>query len=378
MKSKSSIKEKLKGILKSKNFIIVLCVAILTAFSIHFSYAYLFTVKSETHKHTERVENLDVDYINKNIALTGAELKPLSDVDGMSKGVVSTINIANDISKNANSNYMLTISYDQDTYNNSYGRSNTNKLIPLEYTKIAIYEYNNSGSKLLSGPFAITDLPIYSLNEMNNNRNMYSLLVGSLNTTSKTNIAYQIRIWVSEEFKDFDASDILCLKTDVISKNNIDKNNYNINGRLQDSDGNPINNAIISLHNGSYMVTSDENGNFKINDIFPETYNIAIFYNDVNIMGNLRIIDGSYKSVNGNNKIMGNGEKVSIAAYNYGITVGKLLKDNDNLSSGNSILTSGMLYNTNSRFTLTIDNNHDINNFVLTIKDNEIINMSIR
>lgn len=374
---KDEIKEKILTIVKNKNFIMVLCVCLLTAISISFSYAFFFTVKTNTNNQILKTGPLEVGYGGTASSLTGLTLKPCSDEEGLASTNISVINIQNKVSdggvSNLNTNFTLTIGYDKSAY---MAANETRPLTPLQFVKVAVFEYKNSTSTLIIGPVAITELPIYEINT-DTQLNRYSLLVNNLNTTDNTNVTYQVKVWLSQNADDSALNTKLYLDSKVIAEEIKSRKTYTINGKLQDSNNVEVSNAVISFHNGSYLTTTNSNGQFTLTNIIPGVYNIDIISNDVKYSGNIKVLDnGTSVIITKNSTFLGTGENLYTAAFNQNTTIDKLLKANPNLNI-NSNLTSGTSYNLSGNFILTGASNLVLNNLVITLDEDSISNVSI-
>lgn len=337
--------EKLNRFVRNRTFAIALCVFGLTMASIGFTYASFFSVKTNTTNQSITTGTLNVTYgkdssvINKNSNLT-----PMNDEMGLRESDVSVIYIQN--TGSLNSTYVLTLGYDMTNFTNRSGYESTDQLTPLDYVKIAVYQYNGVGEEdtLVSGPVTVGDLPIFSLNSSDARYNRYALLfdtLGGISTTDNTK-TYKVKAWLSDKAIPSASYTYFYVNAEIVSEVENAKMKYNLSGTLTDGT-NALSGAIINVQNNSVVSTTSSTGSFTLNGLYPGVYNLDIKYNNVIYSGNLTVEEGTSVSLTSLGSTF-TGTNIYNVAHTYGTTLSKIIKVNniDTYSSSASI-TSGAL-----------------------------------
>ena len=339
--------EKVTNFIKRRNFIMALCVFGLTMASISFSYASFFTVKTNTVNQSVTTGTLQVSYGNDTTSLGNvSSMEVLPDDIAMDTSPASVIYIQN--TGSLDSTYVLNIGYDMDNFKNRTGYQDTDVLIPLDYVKFAVYEYNgvNSEDTLLVGPLTISELPIYYLDESDSNNNRYSILFSTLGGTSSTNPTktYKIKTWVSDKAIQAVSYTYFYINTQVVAEVENAKMKYTLGGTITDGTNN-LTGALISVQNGSVVSTSAD-GAFSLDGLYPGVYNLDITYDDIVYKGNITIEEGTSNSLSSLGTTF-TGSNIFTVAKNYGTTINKILNKNDiSYYSTAATISSGALYPT--------------------------------
>ena len=381
------MKGNLKKFFRNKNVVMIFCVLGLTVLTLSFSYAAFFTVKTNKNNQTITVGDLSVIYggmssrMVKNMAgaLNIVEMLPMSDADGMAQSQTNVIYIQNEGTLDAS--YVLTIGYDLENYLNRNDYNDNDVLTPIDYIKFAIYEYNGeAGSTLVAGPLSITDLPVYKVDTTDSRNNRYTMLFDSLGVTSNVSKTYQIKLWLSDKAPSSVSNSYFYINSEVSVGAKGAEMAYNINGILQDSYGELIRNAEISIQNNSIVTNSDENGNFSIKSLLPGTYNVDIKYNDKYYEGNITVREGNDVLLSdvGSSFVANDNLKLPDVAYTYGTTIDKLIRLN-NIKSNANVFTfeNGESYNLMPSYILTGGYSQDLNNIIIMLNNNGTIKFTL-
>ncbi len=337
--------EKATEFMKKRNFIIAFSVFVLTIFSIGFSYASFFTVKTNTNNQTIETGTLQVSFGNESSAILKNNMQPLSLDEGLSKGDSTVIYIQN--TGSLDSVFSLNIGYDMDSFKKRSGYSDSDMLTPIDYIMVAVYEYNGAGAEdtLISGPLSIRELPIYSINETDSRYSRYSLIFGNVGSTTSGNATktYKIKMWLSDKAIAKASYSYFYVNTEVVAEVKEAKMAYNFNGTLRDGSS-ALSGAVIDIQNGSLKITTGTDGTFNIPSLYPGTYNVNITYNNEVYMGNLTIAEGS-KNAMSSYKTSFTGTDIYKVAYSSGTTVDKIIKKNNLKDYSSEIkLTGGNIY----------------------------------
>lgn len=356
--------EKIKKVVKSKNFIIVACVIVLTIITISVSYAAFFTVKTNTANQSVTTGTLAVTYTEQSTAINRNNMSSMSDEMGLALTEASVIYIQN--TGSLDSTFTITLGYDMENFLSSVGSNNEAELTPLDYVKVAIYEYNGTNDEtLIVGPITISELPIYELNNSDSRYNRYSILFDSVGGTSSGDATktYKVKMWLSDKAIPAASYSYFYLNAEVVAEVLNAKMSYNISGTLTDSAGSPLNEAVISLQNNSVVSTTDSSGAFNLNGIYPGVYNLYITYNGVTYKGNLTVTEGESNSLNSRGSTFSGDANTDIynIAYNYGTTLTNILNANNITTyAAAATFVAGTSYNLRPTYELVGGANFDI------------------
>lgn len=356
--------EKIKKVVKSKNFIIVACVIVLTIITISVSYAAFFTVKTNTANQSVTTGTLAVTYTEQSTAINRNNMSSMSDEMGLALTEASVIYIQN--TGSLDSTFTITLGYDMENFLSSVGSNNEAELTPLDYVKVAIYEYNGTNDEtLIVGPITISELPIYELNNSDSRYNRYSILFDSVGGTSSGDATktYKVKMWLSDKAIPAASYSYFYLNAEVVAEVLNAKMSYNISGTLTDSAGSPLNEAVISLQNNSAVSTTDSSGAFNLNGIYPGVYNLNITYNGVTYKGNLTVTEGESNSLNSRGSTFSGDANTDIynIAYNYGTTLTNILNANNITTYADAAtFVAGTSYNLRPTYELVGGANSDI------------------
>lgn len=356
--------EKIKKVVKSKNFIIVACVIVLTIITISVSYAAFFTVKTNTANQSVTTGTLAVTYTEQSTAINRNNMSSMSDEMGLALTEASVIYIQN--TGSLDSTFTITLGYDMENFLSSVGSNNEAELTPLDYVKVAIYEYNGTNDEtLIVGPITISELPIYELNNSDSRYNRYSILFDSVGGTSSGDATktYKVKMWLSDKAIPAASYSYFYLNAEVVAEVLNAKMSYNISGTLTDSAGSPLNEAVISLQNNSVVSTTDSSGAFNLNGIYPGVYNLNITYNGVTYKGNLTVTEGESNSLNSRGSTFSGDANTDIynIAYNYGTTLTNILNANNITTYADAAtFVAGTSYNLRPTYELVGGANSDI------------------
>ncbi len=374
MKSKTNF-EKITKFIKSKNFFIAVCVFVLTLSTIGVSYASFFTVKTNTNNQSISTGTLQVSYGNDTTSAINKEnMESISDELGLSlngDGNVKVIFIQN--TGSLNSTFTVNVGYDMENFTNRQGYKSTDPLTPLDYIKIAVYEYNGINDEtLIVGPVTIADLPIYSSNS-DYRYNRYSLFFDTVGGTSNGDATktYKIKTWLSDKAIPAARYTYFYINSEVVAEVENAKMSYNLSGVLKNSSNSALNGAVISLQNGSIKTTTNSSGAFSLNGVYPGVYNLDITYNGITYKGNLTVEEGdSNKLTSLGSSFSGSTSSIFYIAKNYGTTISNIINKNNITTYSTAInFTSGATYNLNPTYKLVGGSEENINNFNITLNE---------
>ena len=374
MKSKTNF-EKITKFIKSKNFFIAVCVFVLTLSTIGVSYASFFTVKTNTNNQSISTGTLQVSYGNDTTSAINKEnMESISDELGLSlngDGNVKVLFIQN--TGSLNSTFTVNVGYDMENFTNRQGYKSTDPLTPLDYIKIAVYEYNGINDEtLIVGPVTIADLPIYSSNS-DYRYNRYSLFFDTVGGTSSGDATktYKIKTWLSDKAIPAARYTYFYINSEVVAEVENAKMSYNLSGVLKNSSNSALNGAVISLQNGSIKTTTNSSGAFSLNGVYPGIYNLDITYNGITYKGNLTVEEGdSNKLTSLGSSFSGSTSSIFDIAKNYGTTISNIINKNNITTYSTAInFTSGVTYNLNPTYKLVGGLEENINNFNITLNE---------
>ncbi len=361
--------EKMTKFIKSRNFFIAVCVFVLTISTIGVSYASFFTVKTNSSNQTITTGTLEVSFSGGTSAITKNNMTSISDEMGLNQDEASVIYIQN--TGSLDSTFVLNIGYDMDNYLQS-GASGSAMLTPLDYIKIAVYEYNGIDDEvLIVGPIAISELPIYSVNESDSRYNRYAILFDTVSSTTSGDVTktYKIKTWLSDEAIPAASYSYFYINTEVVAEVENAKMKYNFSGTLTDTSSTAISGATISVQNGSLVVTTGNDGSFNLSGLYPGVYNVDITYDGTTVSGNLTVVEGSSNElVSLGTTFTGNSE-ISIydIANTYGTTLDKIITRNNLNTYADAVVFGSATYNLAPTYKFTGGAEEDVSGLTISL-----------
>ncbi len=318
--------EKLKTV-KKDTLIIALCVMVLTLTTIGVSYATIFDVSSNVANQDIEVGNLIINYSDSQTTLNNNYIKRSSDEVAINGSAQSTIYIQNNSS--LNNNYNISVGYDYDNFINANNYEEGDKLIPLEYLKLAIFEFDTETKKLnqISDIISLDDTPLKYVDTSNSNNNMYSVFTDEIEKSSSGNNTktLSIKIWIDEKIPEQYLNEEIMLKINVaeIKPDPV----TDIIGTIDN-----LSNGTINLLNGSYISQIDETGKFEIKNIVPGVYTVNV-YDDLNNNYETTILvtasnTVSYEAFN-NEYVVKEDDNLAKIAYTYATTIENIKEYNN-------------------------------------------------
>lgn len=336
--------EKVNNFVKNKTFVMALCVFGLTMASIGFTYASFFTIKSNTKNQSITTGTLQVSYGNDSSVINKySNLVTMNDEQGLEESDAAVIYIQN--TGSLDSTYVLTLGYDMTNFTARSTYSEDDELTPLDYVRVAVYEYNGVGEEdtLVSGPVNVGDLPIYSINTSDSRYNRYSILFNTLGGTTTTNNTktYKVKIWLSDKAIPSASYTFFYINAEVVAEVSNAKMDYSLSGKVY-LDSSLASDAIINIQNNSKVATCSS-GEFSVGGLYPGVYNVDITYNDIVYSGNITIEEGDAVSLTKRGSTF-SGTDIYNIAYTYGTTLGKIIKlNNIDTYSSAAVISSGSL-----------------------------------
>lgn len=358
-------KEIWKEFYANKNLFIAVCVILLTISTIGISYSAFFTVKSNTSNQTVTTGTLEVSYTGEDTVLSGDELMPLPDREGLNSASSKIIYVQN--TGNLDANFALTIGYDMDKFKTREEAKDTDSLTPIEFIKFAIYDYNseNQESTLIAGPLTIADLPIYSDYTEDNKEEkpsdyrdyQYTILFDKVAKKGSTDSSktYQVKIWLSDKTTPIASNSFFYVKSQVVAEVAGAKKDYTLKGTLTDNADGALSGATIDIQNGSQVITTETDGAFTIPNLIEGTYNVDITASDKHYKGNLTIKAGDTLAVTSYGATFqgASSQKIFDYAYSYGTTVAQILAANKFANVSHDIVFGTESYNLKPTYLLT-------------------------
>lgn len=287
-------REIFKSVFENKKVFIALCVVALTSLTIGTSYSAFFSVKHNKSNQTITTGTLSVSYTQNETAINNENMMPMTDEEGLNRSDSRIIYVQN--TGTLDSTYFLTVGYDMDAFLSREDYSDDDVLTPVEYIKIAVYEYDSASKTdtLISGPLTLADLPFYEYND-DHRHIRYSLMfdnVGSATSGSATK-TYKVKLWLSDEAGPALSNTFFYINTEIVAEVETAKMSYNLSGVLTDIDDNIYANATINLHNGSIVTTTDASGNFTLNNVPQGLFNVNINYSEYSLTSTINIDEGN-------------------------------------------------------------------------------------
>jgi hypothetical protein len=348
-----------KKTIKRHTQIILVSVICLTLITIGTSYSIFFSIKTNSTNQTITTGTLSVTYGSGSTTITNDDLTPTSDTDGLASTAKSLIYVQN--TGTYASTYTLTVSYD---YASFTGRSDYNAadmLVPLDYIRLAIYEYNPDTQAMtqIGDVMDLADLPVYSVDTSNQYNNKYSVLFGTLGTSSTGNstATYAVKMWLSEGASECISGYYMYLRMDVNSGVQASKIDYTINGHVLDSSSANVSGATVSLLNGSKTATTATDGTFTWTGVQEGNYLVKVTTSDsTKYTGTLRIQEGTTAGVSAyaTSHTAQTGNTLASLAYTYATTMRRVKTANSIATDTlNTTLTVGNSYTIPASYVLT-------------------------
>ena len=386
MKKKKKIDfEKMTKFIKSKNFLIAACVFVLTISIIGVSYASFFTVKTNTNNQTVTTGTLAVSYGGQSSAIQKNNMIPLPDEEGLNQGETDTSVIYIQNTGTLDSTFTLNVGYDMENFEtiiSNLDPDETAILTPLDYVKIAVYEYNGINDEtLIVGPITIADLPLYSVNNSDSRYNRYAILFDSVGGTTSGNATktYKVKMWLSDKAIPAASYSYFYINSEIVAEVENAKMNYNLSGTLSDTSGSALGGATISLQNNSLVTTTGDDGSFTLNGIYPGVYNLDITYNGNVYSGNLTVEEGTGNSLESLGATFSGSPTTSIynIADTYKTTLSKIVNKNGFSTYADAVsFADGTTYNLAPTYKFTGGADTNVSGLNITL-DTENINFTM-
>lgn len=375
-----NVKDKFKKLVKNKNFVVAMCVLGLTIIVIGVSYASFFAVRSNSKNQSVKSGdlNISVTYPGNRTAINNNNILPMSDKEALKSADSIVLAIQNIGS--IDSHYTITVGYDMENFNSLASNDTseaTKRLTPIDYIKVALFEYNNNVETQLTDPISLAELPIYTLDSSDHRNNRYSLYFGDVGGTSSGNVTktYLVKIWLSDEATTVASHTYFYVNASVVAEAQNAQMKYNISGNsvYVNSSGSSVNfaNSKIIIHNGSKVVTTDAKGDFTIDGLYPGDYNISAVVENKKYKGHLRIEEGSTFSISA---IRSTSTNIYQAAKDTAIPIADLLKYN-NLDSYSDAAPEQQ-YNRKNNYKIVGTSNPNIENIAIDFENNYALTMS--
>jgi len=181
---------------------------------------------------------------------------------------------------------------------------------------------------------------------------------------------YKIKTWLADTATPIASNTYFFIDTKIIAIPEESRMNYSFKGALKDQNSNVINNAILSLQNGSVVTETDNLGNFDFGYVPIGTYNLDIDINGQVYKGNITFKESeTYSLVNLSNDInLSTKTDIYNFVYTYATTPLKVIESNL-LSEITSAITlkSNIPYKMKPTYLVNGGLNNDISNLNITI-----------
>lgn len=370
---------KLLKIGQNPKVMLVIGVFVLSMITIGVSYSAFFSIKSNTSNQTYTTGNLEVTYTSitqdSKDYITSNNMHIMNDKEGLEQNDSNYIYVRN--TGSLSTTYSLNVGYDIENYNKRTLKDPQDILTPLEYIKIAVFRYDGpEKNTLILGPVTLADLPVYSIDKDDYNKNRYLLLFSDLPAGENATKTYVVKTWLSNDASIFAANSYFYVNSRIVAEVSETKVAYTFKGILKNGAG-PLNGATISVQN-SITATTDANGNFTLANLLPGSYELDIKYNDKVYNTSIKIRKGdTYKVIkDANSSFEGTGERLQNKAYTLGTTINKLKQINNiketsiTFTFGKSTYQAPVVYIIDG----TLENQ---GNLVISVDDTNITNMVI-
>lgn len=370
------MKEKLLKWLKNPRVIMVLSVFTLTMLAIGVSYSAFLTIKSNTNSQTVQTGTLNVTYSEGTNSFNKVDMQRMSDKEALEFAESSLIYIQN--TGTLDSNYYLTVGYDVDSFAARQSPLGTDKLTPLEYIKIAVYDYvNPQESNLILGPVSLADLTVFKADANNPNNNRYLLLFDKINAISGATKTYKVKMWLSSEATSFASKSFFYVNSQVTAEVDETKVAYTFKGNLYNSDMTPITNAKININNSLKQDIS--NGTFNLGNVLPGTYSLEITANNKTYQTTFTLVKTDTVGVLANTSSFTatQGAKLENVAYTYGTTINALKKANGITDTASTFTFASGTYQIPKNFIINGASSSDIGNLNIILDNDTISNITL-
>ncbi|MEG1150309.1 MAG: carboxypeptidase-like regulatory domain-containing protein [Bacilli bacterium] len=366
------MKNDLKEIMKNKKVFIAVCVFALTLLTIGVSYSAFFTVKTNKGNQTLTTGTLAVSYSGQTPSINKTDMQMMSDIEALSQGESRIVYVQN--TGTLKSFYNLLISYDMTNFLARPDYKATDVLTPIEYIKLAVYDYNSTTkeSTMITGPISVADLPIEEINTGDSRYNKYSVLIGNLDIPSSGNATktYLIKIWLSDKASAAASKTFFYVNSEIVANVKEAEMNYTVNGSLFNAGGTAISGATVSLQNGSIVATTSATGTFSLPTVSPGTYNVDITADNVIYRGNLTVKEGTSVALTslGTSFTALATSNIYNSAFTYGSTPAKIIAKNNLKEVTSSVtLVAGNIYQLMPSYVLTGGTSATISTMKITL-----------
>ncbi len=363
---------------KKETSIIIISVICLTTMTLGFSYAVFFDIDSSSTNQNIQTGSLIVEFDSSSSAIVNNNMLPTPDEVGVASGNASTIYLQNNGS--LDSNFELTIGYDKTSFFEAADYTSSDKLIPLEFLKLAIFEYNpSSGESTMLGDI----VNLADLSPSSGADKSYILYESSIGRSSSGSNAktYTIKVWLDEYAPSYLSTYKLYLKLGINAGVTEALTDYTINGTLKNTSDAAIANANISIQNGYINTTSDANGNFTITDISEGKYSLKVTDSSGNeSYGTFTVLEGSVVGLSkySQTHTVATGNTLEDIAYTYSTSINNIKKVNNILTNSNeSNLTEGSVVIIPNVYRINAGQSSVINNLTIKLEDGLIEQMSL-
>ena len=313
-----------KKIVRRHVKVVTFTIVVLFLITIGTSYSMFLSVSKENTTSTLSTGYLNVDFASSNSIISDGIAKPMSDVNGLAQEKYSIITVNN--SGTLNANVVLSVSYGDGTANN---------LIPLEFIKLGVYEYDDG---TISNPIVVSlkDSPLIN-DDLYNNSTSYTydripFYIEHALEADDTK-SYAIKVWLDESASSHEYFDSYHVNLEVSLNATVAESQplVYLSGILYEEDGTTIMpNTSITSFNGIFETTSNSSGAFTIPLVPGYAQMIEIGGEDEVCVyvsdGNLSITQNQGATFNGNgtNSIM-----IGRLAYSLHSTIGRIKSTNN-------------------------------------------------
>lgn len=371
--------------LKSKTKIIMVGVVLFVISSLTFSYSAIFEIKSNTNNQVIKSGDLSVTYGSGSSSVTDLEMLPKSDSDGLDGESASVIYIQNDGS--LDSLFTITLSYDLEGLSQmpNYTEKEKDLLLPFEYLKMAIFEYDTSTSsmELISDVINVGEAPIFKIGETHLDSSLAVFNSNVKRASSGESIrTLAVKIWIKEDLPDNASGHFVYLNVNVESEVDGANTKYILKGNVKDTNSNNLNNAKVSIQNKSSHAITNSSGNFTLNNRIKEgDYLLTVTYNDLIYNKVITIIEDDSSNATNNltysEKVVGSsGLSFYKYLYNNKISIDQYKKYNGTKEPSTTIELTGEEYYIN-KDTFTLNGQETVNNINIVINLDDVTDINI-
>lgn len=306
--------------------IMVIILTLISLMCLSFGVSYSFVTRSRLNKDTVVIDTGNLTSTVSYEPIKNLELMAMSDEEALQNNDYGIFTITKDNVYSVF--YYITIGYTE----------SSEKLLPLENVKVALYEVIdgfNISDKPVAGPAVVADLPVYEGTLPYDA--MYTLTFGKFESGNHSK-TYALKAWIADDTSDtYDNYDInIGVKVEQVTIRS--KSFYNLNGEVYNESGNVIDNAKILLQKGT--ITKDiVDSKYSLENVPTGTWILDIIYNDSVYTTTLNIDSGEeVKLQEINNKNGNSGDYLQKVAYTYYTTPYQIIKFNNFEKSSNEIV----------------------------------------